>query len=289
MRIGAEHEAAQGGSDAVTFSFADVQSGFYGLARLGLAGEGEARRGSALAILFSDRMPVEAIAEGDIAVRSGTTLQELSLAGLASSVVAPLEHWSVRLTGERHSFDLIFDAASPPAGRDATAVATTSGYEQLCRVHGTAVLDGEARPVAGRGQRGHSWGSPDWTRLAAVHTVSAWMDDGRGVALTVARERDADGHDADSRWGALLDPAAVTPIADPRLSTTYDDQGRQRRAGLELWLEDEDGGAAPRRAAGSLVCGSSLVLGQLTLDCAFMRWTMDGADGVGRYDVLRRA
>ena len=37
------------------------------------------------------------------------------------------------------------------------------------------------------------------------------------------------------------------------------------------------------------LCGSSVELGQLRLDCAFFAWTLDGREGVGRYDVLRRA
>jgi hypothetical protein len=36
------------------------------------------------------------------------------------------------------------------------------------------------------------------------------------------------------------------------------------------------------------VCGSTLDLGPLRLDCAFLRWHMDGRVGVGRYDLLRR-
>ena len=76
-------------------------------------------------------------------------------------------------------------------------------------------------------------------------------------------------------------------IDDPRLSTTYDGDGHQRRAGLELWVGEEDG--YPRRGAGQVLCGSSVELGQLRLDCAFFAFTLDGREGVGRYDVLRRA
>ena len=77
------------------------------------------------------------------------------------------------------------------------------------------------------------------------------------------------------------------PVADPRLSTTYDADGRQRRAGLELWVTDEDGSRAAPPARS--LCGTTLDLGRLRLDCAFFRWRMDGREGVGRYDVLRRA
>jgi hypothetical protein len=37
------------------------------------------------------------------------------------------------------------------------------------------------------------------------------------------------------------------------------------------------------------VCGTSLELGRLRLDAAFFRWRMGGREGIGRYDVLRRA
>ena len=50
--------------------------------------------------------------------------------------------------------------------------------------------------------------------------------------------------------------------------------------------EDDD---YPRRGAGQVLCGSSVELGQLRLDCAFFVWQLDGREGVGRYDMVRRA
>jgi hypothetical protein len=79
----------------------------------------------------------------------------------------------------------------------------------------------------------------------------------------------------------------VIRVADPRLSTTYDADGHQRRAGLELWVDETDG--YPHRGSGEVLCGSTLELGQLRLDCAFFRWRLGGRTGVGRYDILRRA
>ncbi len=73
---------------------------------------------------------------------------------------------------------------------------------------------------------------------------------------------------------------------EPRLSTTYDADGRQRRAGLELWVGADD--AYPRRVSGQVVCGATLDLGELRLDTAFLRWRMDGVAGIGHYDILRR-
>jgi hypothetical protein len=276
-----------GDTDAVTFSFADVASGLYGLARLGLSGPAQERRGSALAVLFSGREPVAAIAEGDVPVAPDSGWEQLALPGLGASVDTPLERWRVRLAGETHGFALTFEAGSPPARH--ASIGGMQGYEQLCRVRGEVSLaDGSTRAIDGVGQRGHAWGDPDWRRLGAVHSVSAWFGDDRGIALTAAHEAGEKGHDGDERWAALLLEEGTVAVADPRISTTYDGEGRQRRAGLELWVDGEDE-SVPHRVAGSVVCGSSLELGHLRLDTAFMRWTMDGDVGVGRYDVLRRA
>jgi hypothetical protein len=58
---------------------------------------------------------------------------------------------------------------------------------------------------------------------------------------------------------------------------------------MELWPAGDSGDEWARRAAGEVLCGSSLDLGALRLDCAFFRWHLEGRPGVGRYDILRRA
>jgi hypothetical protein len=116
--------------------------------------------------------------------------------------------------------------------------------------------------------------------------VAAWPEQGFGLALSAIR-LEGDDHGDEPVWAALMDRAGTLEVDEPRLSTTYDGDGRQRRAGLELWLEDED--APPHRGSGEVLCGSTLDLGQLRMDCAFFRWRLDGRAGVGRYDVLRRA
>ena len=93
-------------------------------------------------------------------------------------------------------------------------------------------------------------------------------------------------HAEEPIWAALLDDAGTVRVDDPRLSTTYDVDGRQRRAGLELWVHGEE---HPLRGSGEVLCGSTLDLGALRMDCAFFRWRIEGETGVGRYDVLRRA
>ena len=151
---------------------------------------------------------------------------------------------------------------------------------------------GVERPFAGRGQRGHSWGAPDWDKLTMARTLGVWLEGDAGVTLTAVRPVKASSHADEAIHAVLLgrdgetDEQLSLVVADPRVSTTYDSEGRQRHAGLELYETDE----APyaRRAAGEVACGTTLDLGRLRLDCAFFTWRMEGRTGVGRYDVLRR-
>jgi hypothetical protein len=287
-----EHEAARpatgpGFSDAVTFSWADAEACLYGLARVGLAGGA----GSALAVLFSGSEPVAATARGGIELPAGAEFADLAAGGVRCTVRTPLREWTVAFDGGEAGFDLVFEALAPPAEVDAGEPVARAGgmvgYEQLCRVHGTVRAGGAEQAVDCLGQRSHLWGEPDWERIADTRSVAAWLDDGTAVTLTSVRPLAAKGQDADAVWAVLLDPAGSLHVDEPRLSTTFDADGRQRRAGLELWLGEEDD--YPRRAAGEVLCGSTFDLGQLRLDCSFLRWHMDGRAGVGRYDRVRRA
>ena len=50
------------------------------------------------------------------------------------------------------------------------------GYDQPCRVHGTVRAGGRELQLDALGQRGHSWGDPDWERIELARTVTAWTD-----------------------------------------------------------------------------------------------------------------
>ncbi len=267
----------EGFTDAVTVSFADRDAGFFGLARLGVSGG----QGSALGVLFAGREPVSVVAEGGIELPDGADWDALALPGLSVQTLEPHARWQVVLATEP-GFELEFEAASPPAEYEEDA-GGMAGHERLCRVRGTAA----ERPIDCLGQRGRSWGTADWSRIASTRSVGAWLEDGPSVVYSAVRPTGADSHADESRWGALLDADGAVAMSDPRISTTYDGDGHQRRAGLELWVGDEDD--YPRRGAGQILCGSTVELGQLVLDCAFFGWTLDGRAGVGRYDVLRRA
>jgi hypothetical protein len=295
--IGPEHEAARidesgaiGFGDAVTFAFGDPDHGLYGSARLGLV-PGEPVRASGLGLLFQDGELTAVDAAGGIELAQADW-SDVAAGDVRATIVQPLHSWDVAYDADDGGFELRFEALSAPAELGSGAVTASAaglhGYEQLCRVSGS-VRHGDARTqVDCLGQRGHQWGAPDWERIALARTVSAWFADGSGVALTSVRPHDATGHADEAISASLLDGETVTAIAEPLLSTTLDGDGRQQRASLELW-EADDERPYPHRAAGEAVCGTTLDLGRLRLDCAFFRWRMEGHEGVGRYDVLRRA
>jgi hypothetical protein len=253
---------------------------------------------SGLAILFAGGRPVSVRAEGGVPAGEGVGWGEAEAAGVWTEVVDPLRAWRFHYEDEEgaNAFLLDIEAVSLPAALSAAEPAGRlggmEGYDQLVKVTGTVTAEGSQRTFAGRGQRGHSWGAPDWDKLALARTVGVWLDGDAGVTLTAVRGAKAASHADEAIHAVLLGRDGETDlptsllVADPRISTTYDSDGRQRHSGLELYETDD----APyaRRAAGEVACGTTLDLGRLRLDCAFFTWRMEGRSGVGRYDILRR-
>ena len=277
-----------GFSDAVTFAFGDARAEIYGLARAGLTSEGA----SGLAVLFRGRESVAGRAEGGAARDGGW--DTVRAGGVSTRVVEPLARWTVDFDGgDEGAFALEVEAlgAAAETGADSAAGVASGmeGYEHVCRVRGTVRAHGEDVAVDCLGQRGHQWGAPEWDRLALARTVGAWLGDDLGVVLSAVRGAKAREHGDEAVTATVLEGSPLAPlaIAEPLLSTTYDAEHRQLRAGFELWPEGGEGYA--RRGAGEVVCGTSLDLGRLRMDCAFYRWRMEGREGVGRYDVVRRA
>jgi hypothetical protein len=291
-------ELAEGQSDAITVAFSDPQADVCGVARIGRAmSEGEIVT-SGLAVLFAGGSPIAVRAEGGVPAGEGLGWGRAEAAGVWTEVVDPLRAWRMHFDDEdgRHAFLLDLEAVSVPALMDASvpagALGGMEGYDQLIKVTGKVTIDGSERTFAGLGQRGHSWGAPDWDRLTMARTLGVWLEGDAGVTLTAVRPVKAASHADEAVHAVMLgrddetgEPLSLV-VADPRISTTYDSEGRQRHAGLELYETDD----APyaRRAAGEVACGTTLDLGRLQLHCAFFRWRMEGRSGVGRYDVLRR-
>ncbi len=272
--------------DAVTFAFGDPVAQLYGHARIGLGG-GEA---SGVALLFAGTDVVAARTEAGVRVEDPSSWEGVSVGGLSTTVEEPLTAWTLSFARGDDGFDLRFEAVSAPAVLPADSeLARTSGmegYEQVCSVSGSIRVGGRSRDVRCLGQRGHIWGAPDWKRIELARTLSAWLGADRAVLIGAARPAKSRGHGDEARAGWVVDAGEPVAIAEARISTTYDGELRQQRAGLELWMDEESDFA--RRAAGQVLCGTTLDLGDLRLDTSFFRWRMEGREGVGRYDVMRR-
>ena len=275
--------AGEGFADSVTVAFGDPGADVYAVARLGIV-PGAEPRASSLAVLCAGGRPVGAVAQGQIGVQA-PDWAALEAAGVRMETLEPLAGWRVAFTAEGAGFDVRLTALTGPI--ELEEAGGMQGYDQLCRVQGTAVVGGSERPLDGLGQRTHAWGVADWDRMESVRTVGAWIGEDLAVGLQAVRRAGARGHDADAVSAWMLGEDGPQQLSEARLSTTYDDAGRQRRAGLELW-EREDS-EYPHRVAGEVVCGSTFELGALRLDTAFFRFRMEGREGAGRYDLLRRA
>jgi hypothetical protein len=102
---------------------------------------------------------------------------------------------------------------------------------------------------------------------------------------TARRPRGALGHGQEIVTAHILSPAGVESVEEARLSTLYDGEGRQRSAGLELWMPGQD---FPRRGTGRTVAGASMALEGLRVNAAVFAWSMEGREGLGAYDVTVR-
>jgi len=272
--------------DAVTFAFGDAAAKLYGLARVSHGAEGP----NGLAVLYAGGQPVAASAGGGSATGDPPTWDSVEAAGVQVGVQQPLEAWTLTYAGKEGALDLRFEACSAPAVLDAedpvARAGGMQGYEQLCRVTGTASHGGRTHQVRCLGQRGQLWGNPDWSRIELARTVSVWLGEDRAVTLTAVRPAKSKGHLDEALSAHVFESGEALAVQEPRLSTTYDGERRQRRAGLELWMDEESDHA--RRIAGEVLCGTTIDLGEQRLDSAFFHWRMEGNEGVGRYDVLRR-
>jgi hypothetical protein len=127
--------------------------------------------------------------------------------------------------------------------------------------------------------------APRWEELQAVRSISALVDEGTGLLAIARRPRDAPGHgDEAVRAGLFLD-GELHEVEVARISTVYDGGGRQRSAGLELWLPGED---FPRRGSGLVIAGSSFELETIRVHAAVFRWRLDGREGIGAYELMVR-
>ncbi len=162
------------------------------------------------------------------------------------------------------------------------------GFDQLARVSGSATVAGAELSVDGLGRRGlravGELGASD-----SLRDVSCWFDPDQGLALTAVRPRKGRGHARDLVAATVLDVGAEHAVSDPRLSTTYSQAGVPVRAGLELWLdEDEEAEQYPRRAAGEALSEGIVSAGDgFEIRAEPFRWHSRGQEGYGVYLLMR--
>jgi hypothetical protein len=127
--------------------------------------------------------------------------------------------------------------------------------------------------------------APRWEELQAVRSISALVDEGNGLLALARRPRDAPGHGDEEVRAGLVIEGELHPVEEARISTVYDGGGRQRSAGLELWLPGEE---FPRRGSGQVIAGSSFELETIQVHTAVFRWRLDGREGIGAYELMVR-
>jgi hypothetical protein len=151
----------------------------------------------------------------------------------------------------------------------------------LCAVEGTA----DGRPLDCLGTATVTEEPPRWTDLDAVRAVSAVLDRESAVFLSARRPRGVEGHGQELVSAVLIAGGETLDVEDARVSTVYDRDGRQRSAGLELWLTGEE---YPRRAFGTAQAGASISLGGVRVEAAVFDWRMEGRAGAGAYEFAVR-
>jgi hypothetical protein len=153
---------------------------------------------------------------------------------------------------------------------------------RVCTVQGNVA----GTQIDGLGTVSETLRAPAWEELDALRAISVLADPGHALLAVARRPRGAPGHGEELVSAALIAAGEVKAVEEARLSTVYDGDGRQRNAGLELWLPGED---FPRRASGAVAAGSSLELEGLDVHAAVFRWRLEGEEAYGQYELAVRA
>ena len=179
--------------------------------------------------------------------------------------------WRAVLPG---TLSLEFEPVSPPADLGGVRA-------HVARVRGEAA----GRRVDGLGTVSETEVPPRWEELDAVRGITALVDEQHALVALARRPHGAVGHGDEEIVARLVEDDALLEVEDTRISTVYDAGGRQRSAGLELWIPGEE---YPRRGSGQVIAGSSLDLDALQVHVAVFRWRLDGREGIGAYELMLR-
>lgn len=124
-------------------------------------------------------------------------------------------------------------------------------------------------------------------RQIVRRSIGIVFSDGGLLALSAVRPERAEGHGEEEVAAVLCGPdGAPVEVSETLLSTEYGPDGVQRRATLELWLDEEEG--QPLRGGGTLINSSAVSHTGLRGQIAFFRWSLEGREGLGHYEVIHR-
>jgi hypothetical protein len=117
-------------------------------------------------------------------------------------------------------------------------------------------------------------------------SIGVVFSDGGLLALSSTLPGGRGEHGDEEMVAVLCDPdAAPVEFEEVLLSTEYGEDGVQRRATLELWGGPADG--PPLRGAGTLISSVTVERNGLDATIAFFRWSVEGREGLGHYEVAR--
>jgi hypothetical protein len=117
-------------------------------------------------------------------------------------------------------------------------------------------------------------------------SIGIVFDDGALLALTSSLPSKGGGHGDEEISAVFCDPeGAPLTFGESLLSTEYDEDGVQQRATLELWPSVED--PRPVRGAGTLISSVRVRHHELDSRIAFFRWSVEGREGLGTYEIAR--
>lgn len=125
------------------------------------------------------------------------------------------------------------------------------------------------------------------TRAAVVRrSIGIVFADGGLLALSATLPGGRGEHGDEQVAAVLCDPdGAPVEFGEVLLSTEYGEDGVQRRVTLELWDGGEEG--PPLRGAGTLISSVRIEREGLDATIAFFRWSIEGREGLGHYEVAR--
>ncbi|HEY6730743.1 MAG TPA: hypothetical protein VI039_06930 [Solirubrobacterales bacterium] len=119
-------------------------------------------------------------------------------------------------------------------------------------------------------------------------SIGIVFSDGGLLAVTSTLPAGGREHGDEDVTAVLCDPdGAPLTFEEALLSTEYGEDGVQRRVTLELWPDLDE--LRPLRGAGTLINSVSVHREDRDSQIAFFRWSVEGREGLGTYEVSRTA